>query len=132
MWDSLPLDQTEQHFLLFKTLKYYLCGSSLLCISYAMPLKLHYNYVFKAIAIAIIYYGSAVESMNLQILRLRGHFYVWQQVGQLLLFHPNIAPEVALECLKFKIFLGKGRCPQTPLVETDNYLTNHKFLATSL
>ena len=61
----------------------------------------------------------------------RAHFCVCQlQVGQLLLFHPNIAPEVILECLKFQIFLGGGRAPMhTPLVY---HLTNQKLLLTAL
>ena len=49
------------------------------------------------------FYGTEMESLNAQILRLRAHFYVWQQVRQLLLFLPNIALEAILECLRSKI-----------------------------
>ena len=52
--------------------------------------------------------ASEVESVNAQMLWLRAHFYVCQQVRQLLLFHPNIAQEAILECLKSQIFLGGG------------------------
>lgn len=56
------------------------------------------------------FYGSEVESLNVQMLKLRAHSYVWLQVGQLLLF----APEAILECLKSKIFLGGGMLPDPP------------------
>ena len=74
-----------------------------------------------AIAIAIIYYESEAESLNVQMKAMSTFVCFQQQVGQLLLFHPKSAPEVISDCLKSKIFLGDGggACPQIPLVETD-------------
>ena len=70
------------------------------------------------------FYGSEVKSLKAQMLKLRAYFYVWQQVRQLLLFLPNVAPEVILECLNPKFFWGGGHAPRPPLVATVYGLTN--------
>ena len=120
IWDSLPHDQTPKHLL-----KHY--RAFLLSVWFLFAV---YFLCYRTIAIAIIYYESEVESLNVQM-KATSTFVCLPAGWVTLPLSPQKCTRSDLRMSEIQNFPG-GACPQTPLVETDYCLTKQKLLPTGL
>ena len=125
IWDSLTLDQTPKHLL-----KHY--RAFLLSVWFLFAV---YFLCYRTIAIAIIYYESEVESLNVQM-KATSTFVCLPTGWVTLPLSPQKCTRSDLRMSEIPNFSwgGGGHAPTlpTPLVETVYRLTNQKLLPTAL